>query len=301
MTEAEEKWKTSSSKPTTRKQIMTTSKTKRMRLIELVKGKTLLREAPTRRDVILHIYGIDIDDPANIPVQRWWVNRKFGALLRNIREAEKDALKKQGKDLYTLHDNNQYQYYMVKDESTGIWHCIHIIHSINGDYLLKYAKAQEKSIDTAIRLTEKLKENLSRSKEERDALEKQETKEMWKPSLVKEYCTPKQIRLQVAELRRDKKLPQSKKDYRPHIKGIQHVFAENASEVKYTVYMYHKDDWHRGGFSRENALKAKNSKTYLNPDEIIAGMVKEVILCDYHKRDYQLPEPKKPDYLGIMK
>jgi hypothetical protein len=92
--------------------------------------------------VILHIYGIDIDDPANIPVQRWFVNRKFGALLRNIRQAEKDALKKQGKDLYTLHDNNQYQYYMVKDESTGIWYCVHIIHRINGDYLLKYAKAQ---------------------------------------------------------------------------------------------------------------------------------------------------------------
>jgi hypothetical protein len=40
-------------------------KAKRARLVELVKVKTLLLEAPTRRDVIVHVYGIDI---GNMPV-----------------------------------------------------------------------------------------------------------------------------------------------------------------------------------------------------------------------------------------
>ena len=31
-----------------------------------------------------------------------------------------------------------------------------------------------------------------------------------------------------------------------------------------------------------------------NPDAIVAGMLKEIIICDYHKQDYKLPEPKKP-------
>lgn len=48
-------------------------------LIELVKDKTLLREAPNRREVILHVYGIDIDDTKDW--DRHFAKRNFTALL----------------------------------------------------------------------------------------------------------------------------------------------------------------------------------------------------------------------------
>jgi hypothetical protein len=38
-----------------------TSKAKAELLAKLVSGKTLLREAPTRLDVVMHVYAIDID------------------------------------------------------------------------------------------------------------------------------------------------------------------------------------------------------------------------------------------------
>jgi hypothetical protein len=40
-------------------------KSKTSRLIELVKDKTLLREAPLVRDLIVELYNYDIDDPNN--------------------------------------------------------------------------------------------------------------------------------------------------------------------------------------------------------------------------------------------
>jgi hypothetical protein len=41
----------------------------------------------------------------------------------------------------------------------------------------------------------------------------------------------------------------------------------------------------------------------MNSEEIIANgnMLKEIIMCDYLKRDYKLPEPSKPDYVGVFK
>ncbi|HET7391053.1 MAG TPA: hypothetical protein VFJ51_09540 [Nitrososphaeraceae archaeon] len=45
------------------------TKSKANRLVELVRGKTLLKKAPTRRDVILHVYGVDIGDA---PVAIGW-------------------------------------------------------------------------------------------------------------------------------------------------------------------------------------------------------------------------------------
>ncbi len=29
-------------------------------------------------------------------------------------------------------------------------------------------------------------------------------------------------------------------------------------------------------------------------------MLKEIILCDYYKREYELPEPQVVDYLGVF-
>jgi hypothetical protein len=293
---------------------MNNNKSKRTKLIELVKGKTLLREAPTRRDVILHVYGIDISHSLSVIGQKkkkvqkimsheqlhhsailFFANKKLNALLRSVRESEQKALEKQGKDLSILHDNNSCQFYMVKDEFTDIWHCVHIINSINGDYLLKHNKAQTKHIETSERRTKNMMEIVSLSEKERDALRKQEFQRRWMDNFKKE-CTPKYIRTQIVELRKNGKLPQNKKDYRPNIKGIQYEFIKNASEVKTIVAMT----------QRGEHIDA-HVPTYLNPDDIIYGssgggngMLKEIILCDYNKQDYHLPEPKEPDYLGVL-
>jgi hypothetical protein len=270
--------------------------TKANRLVELVRGKTLLKEAPTRRDVILHVYGNTpvvmgwkklqkmSKEEANHHATAFFTNLKFGALLRSVRKAEYKALEKTG-NLDSIHNNNNNNcpYHMVRDDS-GVWRCVHIINEINGDYLLKHVKAQEKYVESMKRTAQKIMENASRSEEERDTLAREEFKRRFRRRFAKE-CTPKDIRKQVTELRQEKKLPQNKKDYRPNIKGINHLFIENASQVRQVIIDYE--------------LTSSYAKTYLNGDEIIASMLKEIILCDYHKKDYQLSEPKKP--LGIIK
>jgi hypothetical protein len=60
--------------------------------------------------------------------------------------------------------------------------------------------------------------------------------------------------------------------------GIQYVYSINDFEVRHTI-MYNKlDDLGR--------------RTYLNGLEILANMLKEIILCDYYKEEYELLEPK---------
>ena len=95
---------------------------------------------------------------------------------------------------------------MVKDDN-GVWRCVHIINRINGDYLLKHVKAQAKSVETSKRITENVMIAASLTEEQRDALFKQNIKNNWKRALVKQYCTPKQIRAQIAQLRKDGLLP----------------------------------------------------------------------------------------------
>jgi hypothetical protein len=89
----------------------------------------------------------------------------------------------------------------------------------------------EKYVETSKPITENVMRNASRCKEERDALAKQSLKDRFRRKFKRE-CTPKEIRRQITELRKEKKLLESKKDYRPNIKGIQYVFVENASEIK---------------------------------------------------------------------
>ena len=36
-------------------------------------------------------------------------------------------------------------------------------------------------------------------------------------------------------------------------------------------------------------------KVYKDGDNLIKNMVKDIILCDYYRRDYQLPEPEVID------
>jgi hypothetical protein len=94
--------------------------------------------------------------------------------------------------------------------------------------------------------------------------------------------------------RQEKKLPQSKKDYKPNIAGIQHMFMENASQVKRVISNYQLYGYQSINYDLEE------TKTYLDGDKIIANMLKEIILCDYNKQDYILSKPKRPDYLGVL-
>jgi hypothetical protein len=63
----------------TKKDTEVTSKAKAELLAQLVRGKTLLREAPTRLDVVMHAHGIDIGR-----CERWQklaLRWELGALL----------------------------------------------------------------------------------------------------------------------------------------------------------------------------------------------------------------------------
>jgi hypothetical protein len=42
-----------------------------------------------------------------------------------------------------------------------------------------------------------------------------------------------------------------------------------------------------------------SAKKYQDEDELIKGMTKEIIMCDYNKIDYHLPDPKRPDFLNL--
>ncbi len=272
------------------------------RLIQLVKGKILLQEAPTRRDLILELYGFDIDDEKNkrehtdisgeCPVwERHVVIRKFASLVRSVRDKEDTK----GED--TLHHHNDCQFYMVQDENK-VWHCVHIIQKINGHYLLKWGKAQQKTAETMKRTVEVMKARANMSDELRGQIRKNEIKRRWTRNLTEKYCTPKQIRLYIKELRNNGKLPSNKSEYKPNYKGIQYVFGDNASEIKYMVSEHHS--WLRGEDVEPGRLDQRRM-TYSNDEALVKNMTKDIILCDYLKQDYHRPEPQEADYLGIRK
>ena len=80
--------------------------------------------------------------PGECPAwERHVVIRNFSALMRSVRHREE----KNTRDEYSLHHHhNDCQFYLVQDSNTKVWHCVHIIHEINGHYLLKRNKAIEK-------------------------------------------------------------------------------------------------------------------------------------------------------------
>jgi hypothetical protein len=273
------------------------------RLVQLVKGKILLQDAPTRRDLILELYGFDIDDdmnkreqtdvPGECPAwERYVAIRNFAKLMRSVRHTEE----KKTRDLYNLHHHhNDCQFYLVQDSNTKIWHCVHIIHEINGHYLLKRNKAIEKGAETMKKTIEAVERSGNMSEELRQQMRAHEIKQRWKRRLTKEYCTPKYIRSCIKELKKQEKLSD---DYRPNFKGIQHVFGENAGEVKHTVYEHM--NWLNGQDVEPGRLDQRRM-TYSNDEELVKNMTKDIIVCDYLKQDYHRPEPQEADYLGIRK
>lgn len=252
-----------------------TEKTKH--LIELVQGKTVLKDAPTRRDTILYVYNIDIDDPNTKEWDKYFVKKKFTSLIRDVRKKERDAVA----DPYMLHSHNNYQFYMVRDEETKKWHCVHIIQEVNGHYLLKWGRQQEKYYKTMMETTEEVSTIAELSEETRAELRKNEIKENWKRRLVKQHCTPKRIRNRIAELRKKSKIVG---DYKPNMKGIEYEFRENASEVKatnatLTLLLFAEDNI------------TGPVRAYLNDKQITESMLEQIIMCDYRKVDYRRPEP----------
>ena len=153
---------------------------------------------------------------------------------------------------------------MLLDKETKIWHCVHIIQQINGEYLLDWAKRQEKWLETHERIGREMVENAYLSTEEREQSYDDFVKEGWKSKLAKEYATDKQIRAQVRELRQAEQLPKRPSEYRPNIKGIRYVFAENAAQVKLVLYKHiiennpttyqHGDENHRKYAGRNRAM-----------------------------------------------
>jgi hypothetical protein len=72
------------------------------------------------------------------------------------------------------------------------------------------------------------------SEELRESMRANEIKNRWKRNLIEKYCTPKQIRLYMKELRNDGKLPLEKHEYKPNYKGIQCISLKRM-HLKYNM------------------------------------------------------------------
>ncbi|MGA9845909.1 MAG: hypothetical protein WBQ25_26710 [Nitrososphaeraceae archaeon] len=79
--------------------------TKANLLAQIVSGKTLLTDAPTRRDVILRVYGIDIDDPkitrTSISLFEW-SNRYLLAVTKRACSTRNGRIMEYIKRIFTL-------------------------------------------------------------------------------------------------------------------------------------------------------------------------------------------------------
>jgi hypothetical protein len=208
--------------------------------------------------------------------------------MRSLRNREYDRIV----DKESLPEHNDFQYYMIQDKDTKIWHCVHIIQQINGDYLSDWAKRQLKCLETREEMTKNVIANAYLSSELREQIRNDEIKRNWKSILVRDYANDKQISAQIRELRQIGELPKLRSKYKPNIKGIRYVFAENASEIKLAraKLAYEQNDRKYKSGSEMGTVKV-----YKDGENLIKNMVKEVILCDYHRRDYQLPEPEVID------
>jgi hypothetical protein len=112
--------------------------------------------------------------------------------------------KKNTRDEYSLHHHhNDCQFYLVQDSNTKVWHCVHIIHEINGHYLLKRNKAIEKGAATMEKTIEAVERSGNMSEELRQQMIAHEIEQRWKANLVKKYCTPKLMRSYIAELKKE--------------------------------------------------------------------------------------------------
>ena len=130
------------------------------------------------------------------------------------------------------------------------------------------------------------------SYERHKQMEKNEFKRMFARDLIRDYCTVKMIRSYISQLRKEGKITGK---YRPNIKGIQHMFGRNAAEIEYVMHEYKKESMN--GF--ENTKNISDIRVYGDNyyEELIKPMPKQIILCDYEKRNYFPPQPHKPDWI----
>ena len=250
-----------------------TTKDKSKRLIELVRGKTLLKDAPTRMDVILYVNGVDIaEDQKNL-------KRNLSALIRTLRKKEQ---KRYYGIEHKLHSHNDNQFYTLYDKSSKVWRCVHIIQEINGNYLLDYNRRIEKTIETKEQMVIHTKKRAMLSDELKSQLKHDMIKNRWSKRLVKEYCIPKQIKSYIKELKQEGKIINN---YHPNINGIQYVFGENAGELKAMLV----DQIDKKFDNYNNSLSDAAASAREQIDNIIKNMPKEIIMCDYNKVDYVRP------------
>lgn len=265
-------------------------------LIELVKGKTLFKDAPLTRNLILELYGFDITTTDNnnkggddAAWQRDHVIRSFSGLVRDVRR-----------------NNPEFQFYIVEDENRQR-HCVHIIDGVNEDLLLKQMRHDEKVVRNIEERSAEKQKIVALGQEERERLHMQEFKQTIAGNLIQKYCNRKQIKGVISELSRssDKKLPLKKvkeKRYKPNYKGIQYFFGVNAVELRWEMIQYN-EDYNCGSIE----TRAKLKKEF---EESLAKMLKDIIIHDYERKYYhrtnrkdhilrQAEQGEEPDYLGI--
>jgi hypothetical protein len=141
--------------------------------------------------------------------------------------------------------------------------------------------------------------------EERERIRQQEEINQRTFTWTNRYCSRTQIKKVVAALGREKKLLNTKdKKYRPHYKGIQYKFGENILEVILEKRRYN-EEYNTANFFKLKKLD-EDFEAYVN------DIIKEIILADYHKRDFVrtdrddhlmeiIQRQEQGDYLNIRK
>jgi hypothetical protein len=100
--------------------------------------------------------------------------------------------------------------------------------------------------------------------------------------LMKDYCSRKEINKTISAMKKEKKLPGKEGGlikHTPNYSQIQKVFLENGLHVDWEMKMYN-NDWWRGTTQAQEKI-VQDERDYL------VKMLKEIIKCDYEKRDYQ--------------
>lgn len=292
---------------------------KTKQLIQLVEDKTLLREAPLVRDLILQLYNFDIDDsnnkrestdvPGQCPIyERWKIVTKFATLVRYVRERSAPV----------LNEYPKYNFWIVQDENKKR-RVVHIKKGLNQDYILKNLKHIEKldeareSLQTRIRLYKTTppltKEEIEEQKRENVQAFLERTIDRRKETLMRNYCLRKHIKHRIKELRQvpwsPEPLPQELKWSQTRIDsnfGLTTSVHDEPEDIPKIQIQIEKGRKYKPNFKGIQHIFIQHAtEMYLETidpnnkgDEqsnidprLLNRMLKEIILCDYQNKDYQ--------------
>jgi hypothetical protein len=105
-------------------------------------------------------------------------------------------------------------------------------------------------------------------------------------ALMKNYCTRKKITKIIGLLKKEKKIPRNVfignfvvTQYIPNYRWIQSVFLENGLHLHWEMKLYN-ERWWRGTTQEKEKIEQDER-------ECLAEMLREIILCDYQKMNFQ--------------